>query len=589
MDPRKPKDFKRLVSAVRESYRKLVPFREKRKRLLESFVGSEYSDDAQAKKVYLYFLSMATSIYVRQLAVRAPTAKITTPHSSLRPLAKNFELACDDTAKDTHLGKLLRRAAADSLFSPKVILKVGLEYMGKQEVSGEMVDVTEPFIAKVSFDDYVCDMSARSAGDPMFEGDMYYLPRDEFDLRYPGAWEKLGLAASDLGMTDDHGAERAEALSHAPGSGEDNAADRITMQDVWLPKRNQLVTYVVNKAERALEVIDFDAPEDGPYHSLWYNDVPDNAMPLPPFAAVRNLHELANGMFRRLAHQVQNQKRVAAFSDEEGAKRFKAASDGDGIFWNGQKPEEVSVGGVDQQVLATFVQVKDIFSWAAGNLDTLGGLSPQSDTVGQEELLSNSANAQLADMQDAMAEFTRGIFRQLSWYEWTDPVRERTLQKEIPGVGDYIAVKWTPETRQGDFLDFNFSINPHSMRDDNPSTKLQKIRGIINEFYIPLQPFFQQQGLGLDVRRLNDILGDYSNLPELDQLIVALDPNQFQQADGPVGNPIPVSKPSSTTRKYVRINRPGATRAGKDGSLMQTLLGGKVQPAEAAAAGRAVG
>lgn len=588
MDLRKPRDFKRLVLAVSDSYQKLAPFREKRTALVKSFVGSEYSKaSGETKKVYLYLLAMAMQIYVRQLAVRAPSANITSPHVELRALARDLELACDEASRETRFGTTLRRAVTDSLFSPVAIVKVGLEGKGTKDYQGEQVDVTDPFIYKVSFDDYVVDMSARSAYAPAFEGDKYYVERDELDRRYPGAMRKLEVKSDDLGIQTESGEDRAEAMSHEPTSGEDAYRSRLALWDIWLPESRMLVTYLAAKPESPLAVIEFDTSDDGPYHKLWYNDVPDNAMPLPPFSILRNIHELANSLFRRMASQAQKQKRVVGFSDEESANRFKTANDGDGIYWEGQPPQEFAVGGLDQTVLAFFLQLKDVFAWTAGNLDTLGGLSPMADTARQEGMLQSSAGGSIEDMKDATSEFARGIMRQIAWYEWTDPIRERTLQKEIPGLGEYIAVEWSPETRQGDFLDFNFDINPHSMREDAPATKVRKLIEMVTNVFMPLQPFLQQQGLTLDVNRMVSLFADYTNMPELEDLIVPMDPSMMEQGAGPVGNPTP--KPAHTTRTYERVNRPGATRVGKDVALMQTMLGGRVQPSEAAAAGRSVG
>jgi len=586
MNPNNKEDFKSLVNAVRESRRKMQVFREKRKALISLFCGSEYSADAEAKKVYLNLMSMATNIYVRQCAVRAPTARVTSPYMELRPTAKNLSLACLDASQECDFGRTLRRAVTEAIYSPMATVKIGLEHTSTvRGKDGENLDVTEPFIKLVSFDDYVRDMSSRSAYEPAFEGDMYYLDRDLVYERYPKAKE-LNLTADDLGTQGDDGGERAEAISHSPGSGEENWKNRIALQDVWLTKERLLVTYVVSKPDFPLAVVDLDSPEEGPYHSLWFTDVPDNAMPLPPFSLLKNIQELANSLFRRLAAQAQAQKRVVAFADEDSAVNFKKAHDGDGIQWSGQKPESIEVGGIDQVTLAMFIQVKDLFSWASGNLDSLGGLSPMAETAKQDQMLAKSASAQLADMQDATAEFAQKIFRQIAWYEWTDPVRERVLQREVPGTDITIPVEWNAETRQGDFLDFNFSINPQSMREDTPGAKIQKLQGILTQFFGPMQPFMQQQALTVDVRRMTHMLADCSNLPELEQLIISVDPNKILENGGPSGNPTPGTKPANTHRTYERVNRPGATRPGKDIALMQTLLGGNPQPAEAAAISR---
>lgn len=581
MNPKNQKEFKKLVDAVRESRRKLEPFREKRKSLLSLFVGDQYSDDGEAKRVYLNLIALATSVYVRQLAVRAPTARIVTPFTELRPKARDFSLACADVAEETKLGPTLRRAVTDALFSPMATLKVGLSISGQEDVYGQSVPVTEPFVKLVSFDDYVRDMSARSAYDPAFEGDAYTMPLAEVLERYPAA-KGLDLKAQDTtGGDSESGSERAESLSHPQGIADDDIRQKVVLQDIWLPKERKLVTYVLQKPTIPLEVVEYDGEEEGPYRNLWFTPVPDNAMPLPPFSVLRNINELANSLFRRMAAQSNKQKRLVGFNDEESAKRFGQAKDGGAIFWSGTKPEKLEVDGIDQRTMALFIQVKDLFSWVSGNLDSMGGLSPMAETAKQDEMLMQSASAQIADMQDAVTVFAQDVFKSIAWYEWTDPIRERVLQKTVPGTDVSIPVLWTPETRQGDFLDFNFTIIPQSMREDSPAAKISKLNNILQQMILPMMPLFESQGLAIDARKLLMLISDYSNLPELEDVVIAADPAMQEPGMQPAGNPQPeIRMPAHTSREYIRTNRPGATRVGKDMSMIQTLLGGGVQPSE---------
>ena len=584
MNPRNKKEFDGLTSAVAESRRKLGVFREKRKSLIESFCGSEYSDDAEAKDVYLNLIALATNIYVRQCAARAPIARVVTPRMELKPLASEFSLACKEVAIETDLGKVLRRAVTDALFSPMATVKVALEHGKPEQVYGQDVNTTKPFVKLVSFDDYVRDMSSRSAYEPAYEGDVYYLTMEELYASFPDA-KKMDLAEDDLGMNDEFGGERAEAISHGFGSGDDNFAKKVAVQDLFLTKEKLLVTYLVNHSEKPLSVIPWDGSSRGPYFSLWFSDVPDNAMPLPPFSLLRNVHDLANSLFRRMAAQAKNKKAVAGFSNEEAAQRFDKAQDGHAVYWDGQKPERIEVGGLDQSTFAFFLQTKDIFSWAAGNLDSLGGLSPMADTAKQDQMLATSASAQLKDMQEATIEFSKNIFREIAWYEWTDPVRSRTLQKQIYDTDIYIPVDWSPDTRRGNFLDFNFTIIPQSMQEDNPGAKINKLNQIMMQMIMPLMPAFEQQGLTIDARQWVSLIADYSNLPELNQILVAQD--QLQEG-GIEGNPQPTIKPPQTTRTYDRVTRPGATRVGKEAALSQTLMGAGVQDSEKEAMTRGV-
>ena len=69
----------------------------------------------------------------------------------------------------------------------------------------------------------------------------------------------------------------------------------------------------------------------------------------------------------------------------------RTANDGEVILVNDANSlKEMRFGGPDQANLAFAIHAKATHSEIAGNLQTLGGLSPQADTLGQEQLLNQS-------------------------------------------------------------------------------------------------------------------------------------------------------------------------------------------------------
>lgn len=578
MNPKNPDDFKRLVDSVKASYTKMSDFREYRKKLIEAYVGSEYygSVGDKTKTTYLNLLYLATSIYTRQLAVRAPTPKITAKYRELRPLARNLKLALEDLHDDIKFGFVLRIAVTDALFSPMSVVKQGLVYNGEEDFAGSSVAITTPFVKNISFDDLVIDMSSGSAHNPAFIGDRYFITKERFNEIYNQSIPKG--EAGDAAKGPDQ-ADRTESISQPMTGMDEKLEDVIALQDVWISGQRTLVTYFADKITKtALRVIeDFDGPEE-PYKKLSFNIVPDNTMPMSPFGQVKSIHDVCNSIIRRLVWQVENKKDVTAFDDVADAKTFEKTPDGYAMVFQGREPRELHSGGIDQPSLALLIQLKDMFSWATGNLDSLGGLSPMSETATQDRMLFESASAQIKDMQDATTGFAREIEKSLAWYEWTEPVRKRTLEKELEGTNYTTPIKWDPSTIDADILDLDLDINPVSMRDEMPEEKLGKIEDILNRVIEPLMPFLQQQGMTIDVQRLVEIASDYSNIPELNQIVVPMG-GAPAEGEGPAGNPQPqiAGKPAHTTREYIRTNRTGATRVGKDMALVSSLLGANVQ------------
>jgi len=569
-------DFDNLRKAIDWSVKQLATPRMNRIEAIKQYVGSHYTNGGTERNVPTNFLEMAVTIYTRQLAAQAPRVMVTTGNVALRPFAKSAEIALNQIPDEIDLGATLQRAVIEALFSMGIV-KVGISSSGR-EVLGH--DVGEPYVDVVSIDDYFLDMSAKTRGNIQFEGNDYWLPIEDARALYDG--KTSDLEPDEHTVTGDQGETRAESVSSDEGA--ELYKERVWLRDVWLSREGKLVTYGV-KSLKVFNIIDWDGPEHSPYHTLGFSDVPGNLLPLPPVALWQDLHELGNKLFRKIGRQADNKKNVIAFpgGNEDSVKALKDAADGEGITYAGQAPTSLDVGAIDPQVLSVFLQVKDLFSYAAGNLDTLGGLAPATDTVGQDKLLSASANARIDFMREGTLKFTNGIFGSLAWYEWTDPVRERVVAKSVKGTNISISRIWSDETREGDFLDFNFQIDAFSMQSDTPASKMQKIREVLDGLVTPFLPMMEAQGGQLDFKVLVDLVSKLNNIPELSELIKFGEPPEQVpvQASGE-------AQPRAQNTKHTseRISRPGASRSGKDASLSQLLMGGKVQNAEAAAIGK---
>ena len=303
------------------------------------------------------------------------------------------------------------------------------------------------------------------------------------------------------------------------------------------------------------------------------------------------MHVLANQIYRKLSKQAVSKKSVAGVlggTDEE-INRIKMANDGEAVRVAGAKIEKLDIGGVDSGNLAFFLQNRDLFSLLAGNLDSLGGLSPQSETATQDKLINEAANARIAAMADRTVEFCKAIFSRLAWYAWTDPIRVRKFRKYASrelNLG--VDVQWTPETRDGDFLDYNFDIAVFSMQEDSPAVRLQKLTNVFNTFVLPAFDIFREQGASIDAKQLMDFIAKNANLPILTDIVKFMEapPNAPLSSEG-LPQPQYVSRvPPVTKRTYERINRPGSmTERGKNAVLSQILLGGRPQQADIAGLG----
>jgi hypothetical protein len=570
-------DFTKLRTAVDWSIRQLETPRKKRVEAITQYVGNHYSDSGSEFRVPTNFLELAITIYARQLAARAPQAIVAAKQPYLKRQAYEMELAINQVPGEINLGETIRSAVLEALFSFAVV-KVGLCSSGACVLGHEY---GEPFCDLVPFDDYFCDMGAKTRASMQFEGNDYWLPVD--DARKMFNTEKI--EPDQHTTVGDQGQKRAESISVSEGA--TILRDMVWVRDVWIPSTRKVATYSV-KGLKLLNVVEWKGPDRGPYHRLGFSTVPGNLLPLPPVALWRDLHELGNSIFRKLARQAEAKKTVAAFAggNDDDVENLKRSADGDGIKYSGSRPEAITVGGIDAPSLAFYLQVRDLFSYFAGNLDSLGGLSATASTLGQDKLLSEAASARLNDMAESTSDFVREIFRDLAFYEWNDPVKERDIVKSLDEAPEFtVQAKWSPETRKGRFQDYDFDIDVFSMQDDSPSVKIQKLGTTLERFIFPLLPFVTQQGGQVDLKKLVEVLAKYGNIPELAEVVKFVDPASMMQGEGQGGGD-GVQKPSNTTRTYVRENRSAPTRAGKDDVMSRLLMGGKVPSAEGASLGR---
>lgn len=591
-NPNNSRHLSRLVKARDGSRKALQSFRENRLTALRSFVGHHYSEDGSTTCTPINLIELAASIYTRALAPKPPRLLVKTAHAPLKSQATLLSMAVNHLADAIDLQSTYRRAVADALFGMGII-KVGLCAYPTAPLEGFRHAQGQPYLDNVDADDWVHDMSARRYESVGFAGNRYRLPfeavqqAEQFD---PAVRAKLTPTA--ITSTNPEGDERSTVLSQGDLGDDDEFEDHVELWDLWLPQDKLLVTLAAEGPEEPLRVIEWDGPAFGPFRLLCFEEVPGQILPLPPVALWRDLHDTGNIIFSKLKDQAERQKTIVGYAGAaaKDAERLVSARDGEAILMNNpERIKEYRFGGADNIGLAFLLQVKDLFSWFAGNLDALGGLSPQADTLGQDQLLNANASKRLSAMEEVTSLFELGGMRDLAWYLFTDPLIDLPMTKRIPGTSIEVPVSYRAEDRSGDFLDYNFQLVPYSQAEQTPAQRLQTLQQVFAAFIAPFAGQLQQQGHNIDFEALLKLVGQLTNMPEFEEFLQFADSGQTPDWPGPVGQP-PTKSPV-TTRNYVRTNRSGATRAGKDQALMGMLMtsGKGIQPAAAATLGRPVG
>ncbi len=557
----------RLIEARDRSWQRLSHFRDHRRLAIRQFVGVHYGIEGASKKVPLNYLELAISIYRRLLAPRIPKVLWTTQIPQLRSEALTAEYAANELLKEMEFGRVLQEWTTDALFSLG-ILKLGLEPTGPTDLSGQ------PFAETVSLDDFVYDTGSNSKADAQFLGNRYFLPIDHARNLFNSALEP------SEGPHDNSSDIRSSHIStgqEAQDPSESRWLDTIELWDMWLPWSKQLVTFQCDNP-KPIRIMDWKGPDNGPFYFLAYEDVPDNFMPLPPVANLIDLHMLANLLFRKLANQATNAKNVIAYAEghEADARRLQESSDLDLIRMD--DPNSITpfkTGELDKAMAALTIQLRDMFSYQAGNLDLLGGLSAQSDTLGQDKLLNATASERLREMQDRTLIAVTKVTEDIGEYLWTDKGKTRTLLHQI---GQFeVELEFGPNNRKGDLSDYLIEVAPYSLQTRSPAERLQTIQSLFQTIILPMAPQMEQQGLTPDIPLLMDLIARYSDTPEIRDIVTGIDSSSLAGGQhAREGRQSPV-----TTRTNVRENRPGSTQGGRDDVIAKAFLGAGLSGSEA--------
>jgi hypothetical protein len=180
---------------------------------------------------------------------------------------------------------------------------------------------------------------------------------------------------------------------------------------------------------------------------------------------------------------------------------------------------QVSFGGPHAETYAQLAFLFEQFNRVAGNVDLLGGLTPMSNTLGQDEMLFASASVRVEDMRSQVCEFTKHVGTKLAWFLWNDPLADLPLVRRSSDGGE-VPVRFSAATRKGHWLDYHFDVEPHSMAPDTPTRKYRRVLDWIRNVVLPTAPIAAAQGLTLDVARLARLTGAMLNIEEAPEIFV---------------------------------------------------------------------
>lgn len=590
--------LQRLRTAMEGAETALNQYREERTAKLREYVGFNFNKTGGTdERVPINFLEMAVQTYLRQLAARAPRAKVSTPHRDLKAPAFALQMALNVLIEQIDLQTTMRSAVLDAMFSPLSVIKVGIrEHHAEVQDDGSTVMIGQPYADTVSIDDFLCDTTARRLDRMQFAADASLHPLDW--LRQSSLYDQSVVARlhpTTREHAGTHGAERADTIAagdYSPGDDAD-IVDHVRLWDIWLPLDRKVITIAHDQWEAGvLREVQWQGPEAGPYRYLRFNYIPDTIFGLPPVALWYDLHDIANRVMVKIGDQAERQKTITGYAAgaEKDAEAIRDAADGELVHLaHPEMIKQIVFPGPDQQSVLLSTQLRGLFSWAVGNLDSIAGLGPQSGTATQDQMIAAASSQRLNDMRDQVFAFAQDVMRDLAIWLWSHPFIRVPYTKTLPGTEVSEAAEFNEDSRVGDFLSYNLAIEPFSMTHQSPSEKLGTIINVWNTFVLPAIPLMEPMGLAPNIPGLLRQVGELTGV-DMDELVMFSEPS-IQQQMGPItpqqGSPDRMPKSPVTRREEIRRSVPGTSRQNQDAILSQMVAsgGGGVQGSQAQAAG----
>lgn len=511
----------RLKTAVDSSKEELRPLLSQRKECLAAYQGHRFSSEHLPRvvdaKMSVPLMEIAIDLHEQLLAGETVRSLVTPRRAENVPLGESIKSSLDHLAEAVNLSQSFQNWVKESLWGWGVG-KVGLSFKrgsaaGKGGGFGRSGSI--PFFDVIDAEDAIIDTQAASWSRMRYIGNRYLVPLD---------WAKdtpsfNAKARKELQAVDPESNRPFGNSSPIRWRTDTNALFPMTeLVDLYMPLDNQIVTFSHNGPRDVLHHETWRGPSVGPYHLLGYEFVKGTVIPKPLAWSWIDTHDSVNVMYNKAVRQALRSKRnpVVPAGAEKDAERLKNAQDGE---WVGAtRTEQIRtfvIPGADPSLLNLVGQLIDLFSYMAGNMNLLAGLSAQSPTLGQDQILRGSGSRRMAELQRRSRKAFSGVMSSLAWYLFNQRDLRVLTERKIGDITVKTVLKH--EDLKGRFLEFNFETEV--IRHKSPDERLALLLNWISQVVLPLQTQMAQAGKTLDFDALHRMGRDVGDIPELDLII----------------------------------------------------------------------
>jgi hypothetical protein len=530
--PLEPRKVGRMINA---GFSQMATFRKARLRVIAQYTGAYYADghgvkDGPSRHNPINLIYQGMTTMVPNLVYNIPRCDITTQFLAYREYGEVLELAVNHLVREINLRMSLRKAITDAIICCGWI-KTGIGVTGQTvDSDGLLHDIGQPYADRVDPDDMFIDPNARRLEEAFGIGSRVRVAKSWLLEHNIVNEDKVKQLHSRYEYPTD---PEVSIIGHSQtsrdyvtGGDSQGPLEYVDLVETWIPSDNVIVLtpYEPHSSGSGvtefLRVVDYEGPETGPYHQLGFAWAGDNIMPLPPASVWYDMHIQANKVARKIARQAERQKSVLIYqsTDWEDAREIIDADDGETVKVDDiDHIKEVSYGGASDDAYQYITWAKQMFSEMAMNLDLLSGAGTNEPTATQAELVQSNASVRLADMQNIVYSFTGDIMRDLLFFVHTDPLIDKMLVKRDRGEDQQ--VRYTPEMREGDWLDYALKVRAYSMARQDPNVKIRRLMEFTGSVIPALANAFQMLGPAFKLENAMRLIGREMGIEEVDELV----------------------------------------------------------------------
>ncbi len=567
-----------LRSSIYENYRRLGHHRDRRKEVLDAYGGPRYGSESDPAAQPINLIELGLTTYITQLVPLMPKAFINTWQQDLMPTANMLRLSCNQVAKKCDLADELEEAVINANCGLG-IMKIGIQ---RDPSINVLHDMGQPYCTSVSLDDWIHDTTSRRWGECYYYGQRVRMDMEDIleNDEYDNAASKEAYEYSSNEKTNqwtfENGTNPVSNLSHGDGYNGESLFRGLDVWELYFPRQR---VYMILPCEGGdpLVVRRWTGHRDGPYRFLRMGRMPDNLMGVAPGVSWLDQHNWINNIWNKLQDQAERQKTLLTYRDQTGqeeAERVAAAKDSMCAYMADPNRTNIfTIPGIDQPTFGFALNVMERWSHDAGNIELMGGLGAQSDTLGQDQLLQANASSRMNYLKTKVFRFISQIFESIAYEIWTDPNLHMKVTYDDPFTGSQIPMEFTQADFNGALEDFEFSVEPYSGTFMSPDEKINFLFTINERIIQPALMGGTLQQMAPLVQKISEL----RNMPEVQHVFGNMMPLIPMQGSL---NPLNAGKPANTTRTENRISHPQATPQGHSQNMQQLMMGKNSQPTQ---------